>query len=1039
MEKRILSLLLLVVLLVTSIPVLAVSATDGEAENTTEYYKWYVGADYGPTPTDVNVTLVGNFTAFANEDNSADGVYSTSGKKWYNKVTAGASNNITLYGTWSASSYDTASGGGISAHLSEGLRSSGALGQKFRDAGSTNTSSRPGDSSVRMHVPASWVNSNANVFVETSAVLTGVDGDFTGALWTTESATETFRFGALRGLMFGGIKTTSGLSLGMLWRAQASAYNDATGFTLNFREACGVTTHANGVEHKANFAPGGLTMFIKKSTGDEGITYSIGYNTPLVKNPNADVSDTGVSYAASTGEALNDTEHADLLTAAKPQNSDGSKFTMFNRAPMDVYTIRVYTGGFLTEAEREYNHLIDLLGFYQVPIPEGAKAGMLMNIASQFTNTIFVYDNDPALGAADYDEVKASLESALGYGPTEYYKWYVGAEYGPTPTDVNVTLAGNFTAFANEDNSEGAVYNPTGKGGTPWYNKVAGGDQLYLYSTKQWGPATDEKANGGGLNAGAATRANVTDSGDKGIRMEGGKTWLNSANVLVETSFVYVGTTGDAWGVADEASTTSTYENFRFGSLRGHLFPRFTGSTSYRLIEVWRAQKSAQTDYYGQNTNIRDICGGVENFTPAGLTLYMQKTTETDEGTDYITYSVRYNNGLTKVGSDISDTGVSYAGGADRISVADDATLWTTINSISSRDFKCTFYVKTQCDVYTLRAYTGGVLTEEEKAYNHFIDLLGFYQVEIPFGLTPDSLMPLASAYMDTAFTYGDTFDTLQAGLTAALDNVATVVCGSETWYYCVPAGGLDLAEIFDDMTVFGYRLGETNYAPTVALNAAETVTLLAVDGVQISNTVDVAVLGFDENEMLVQDTVFVRFNALVNKEQFLALDAVDGFAVLEMGILITPLSYIEQAAEYHGTTAAEAFNKMSLQTWYDVKGTVKDRVHTGAYLDVAAEEFRAGFDDADTEFTLSAGFGNFSEATLDHNPAFAAVAYFEVDLDGDGEAEQVSYGVFEEEKCVQIYEIAQSAMQLTEVERVREALGELCNEFYLRQQAAQE
>ena len=353
---------------------------------------------------------------------------------------------------------------------------------------------------------------------------------------------------------------------------------------------------------------------------------------------------------------------------------------------------------------------------------------------------------------------------------TEYYKWYVGAEYGPTPTDANVTLAGNFTAFANEDNSEGAVYNPTGKGGTPWYNKVAGGDQLYLYSTKQWGPATDEKANGGGLNAGAATRANVTDSGDKGIRMEGGKTWLNSANVLVETSFVYVGTTGSDWSVADTASTTSKYENFRFGSLRGHLFPRFTGSTSYRLIEVWRAQNSVQTDNCGQNTNIRDVCGGVENFAPAGLTLYMQKTTETDAGTDYITYAVSYNNGLKKASSAVSDTGVSYAGGAERISVADDNALWTTINGISSRDYKCTFFVRTQCDVYTLRAYTGGVLTQAEKTYNHFIDLLGFYQVAIPTDMTAQKLMAVAPQFSSTPFVYGTKFTGTKLSLEDALN-----------------------------------------------------------------------------------------------------------------------------------------------------------------------------------------------------------------------------------------------------------------------------
>jgi hypothetical protein len=37
----------------------------------------------------------------------------------------------------------------------------------------------------------------------------------------------------------------------------------------------------------------------------------------------------------------------------------------------------------------------------------------LMAIAPEFADAIFVYDNDPALGTADYDDVKNSLETAV--------------------------------------------------------------------------------------------------------------------------------------------------------------------------------------------------------------------------------------------------------------------------------------------------------------------------------------------------------------------------------------------------------------------------------------------------------------------------------------------------------------------------------------------------------------------------------------------------------------------------------------------------
>ena len=357
---------------------------------------------------------------------------------------------------------------------------------------------------------------------------------------------------------------------------------------------------------------------------------------------------------------------------------------------------------------------------------------------------------------------------------TEYYKWYVGAEYGPTPTDANVTLAGNFTAFANEDNSEGAIYDPAGKGGAKWFNKVAVADirdNLSLYSTKQWGPATDEKANGGGLNAGAATRADVVNSGDKGIRIEGGRNWSQADNLLIETSFVYVGTEGDDWSVADTASTTSKYRNFQLDSLRGHLFPRFTAAEEYQLVEVWRARTdTTQRDEYGQNTNIRDICGGVANFAPAGLTLYMQKTTATEADVNYITYAVSYNNGLKKANESVSDTGVSYVDGVERLTAAENDANRDTINGFVRMDYMCTLFIRTQCDVYTVRAYTGGVLTQAEKAYNHLIDLLGFYQVPIPTGATASMLMGIAPQFASTPFVYGTKFTNTKLSLEDALN-----------------------------------------------------------------------------------------------------------------------------------------------------------------------------------------------------------------------------------------------------------------------------
>ena len=236
-------------------------------------------------------------------------------------------------------------------------------------------------------------------------------------------------------------------------------------------------------------------------------------------------------------------------------------------------------------------------------------------------------------------------------------------------------------------------------------------------------------------------------------------------------------------------------------------------------------------------------------------------------------------------------------------------------------------------------------------------------------------------------------------------------------------------------MTLIDRYIG---YVRDIRRYSPKTVAVLATEAITISSTVDVAVLGAADSDKLAEDTVFLRFNALVNKAQFLALSETQNFSIVEMGILITPLTYIRKAAEFYGITEAEAFNKATLSTWYDQNSSYPRDI-TGAYLDVAAEEFRLGYTEEYTDFTLSGGFGHFSNATLDNDPYFAAVAYFHVDLDGDSRADTVTYGVFEEAKCVKVTEILEGAMeQIDDSTQIFAVLQTLRNEFYARESALQ-
>ena len=600
----------------------------------------------------------------------------------------------------------------------------------------------------------------------------------------------------------------------------------------------------------------------------------------------------------------------------------------------------------------------------------------------------------------------------------------------------------NFTAFANEDNTDDAVFTEAKTNNFHrWYNKIQVGEPkasyVGLYFATQSG-VWSAGANGG-LSPGL-TRSDYSNAGEKGLRVQLTDSWFDNDDVFLESSAVYTNFSDASTSSINQASTK--HESFRFGVLRGSFFPRLCAENSLRLCTTWRAGHGlgygvgidSQIFTARDGTSAMKANKDYSAIVDAGLTMYLQKTTTEEAGTNYISYAAGYNTG---------DITIAYAAEntAKRFSESDHAAVYKSINDDSSRASQITLYQRMSIDLQTIRVYTGGALTRAEKAYNHLIDLLGFYQVEIPFGLTPDSLMPIAAEYMGTIFAYGDPFDEIRSDLTASLSSVATVACGGETRYYCVPADGLALADYFKDMTVFGYRIdGVDCPANTLpVLTVPVDVTVFATDAVKISSTVDVAVLGSADSAELAEDTVFLRFNALVDKEQFLALGEAENFSVTEMGILITPLTYIRKVAEFNGITEAEAFNKETLSTWYDLNSTYPRDI-TGAYLDVAAGEFRLGHEAEYTDFTLSGGFGHFSNATLDNDPYFAAVAYFHVDLDGDMRWDTVVYGVFEESKCVKVTEILEGAMeQIDDSTHMFEVLQTLRNEFYERELARQE
>ena len=98
----------------------------------------------------------------------------------------------------------------------------------------------------------------------------------------------------------------------------------------------------------------------------------------------------------------------------------------------------------------------------------------------------------------------------------------------------------------------------------------------------------------------------------------------------------------------------------------------------------------------------------------------------------------------------------------------------------------------------------------------------------------------------------------------------------------------------------------------------------------------------------------------------------------MKFGMLITPDAYVQMAG---GVFTRDALNAMVLN---------KASASGAAYIDIAA---RAFYTVEDEVLTLAGSVNSFKETTYKKNPAFAAVAYIDIDTDKDGIYDFTIYG----------------------------------------------
>ena len=778
MKKRILSLILLVATLITAIPVMAVTAADTVAEAAHDLSALYIGAENGPAPSVEGGKLRALYTAFAGET----GTYDIAAGKWFNKVSG---EDAALYDNHAEVSFASGEKGGIS----------------ITGVTRTNYNALPTDFGIKL----SDAYAELSAFtVESVAMLTPFaykNADGTDYTTNSDADNQNFRFGALSCDFW--INMNCSVRARMNWRNIPIGSVEGGEYHWNGQPD---DTIRKNYEDEYNVFAGLNRVVTMVTNADKSKTYGVYYdNTEVVLNA-------VLAKATITEEQYNKTIEAE-------KKKLGS-FYLFAGTPGDVYAIRVYDYA-LTAEERRYNHLIDLLSFYEVAIPADATAGSLWRVSAIASGMKFVYGDD-GLGQ-NYTMNRSLLEAAVTHGNNgvDYSALYLGADGSKTANGAS--LVGLYTAFRNEIGTD--AYDLTAK---KWKNKMDGtgatdGVLIDNHGTLNWRETPE--GNGGltmnyrTVDASDWATANIDKSG---ITLNNG--WEAFADFTVETLAVGHRVTGGA-NSSLLPSGTSTQRTFRFDLYSSYYAPNLGTDQGVPLYLMTRAAQC--TLWYcsggvhsGRHTPfLQATCGGTTaseaKYAPAGLTMAITKDTtvtnaETQEGT--VTFASIYNNASAKVCQ-------------GEYSLAN----YNTAKTSATRTFS--LYHQTPMDAYAIRVYNG-ILTTAELKYNHLIDLFGFYQIVLPVGLTAaraqEEFASMASTYYAVTFVYdnesarsANDYGTVKKALQDAVDVLFPRADKTEYDELYVQEGLVGLSTAFGDDV--SYSLTDKKWANKVEPGAPIT------------------------------------------------------------------------------------------------------------------------------------------------------------------------------------------------------------------------
>ena len=790
-------------------------------------------------------------------------------------------------------------------------------------------------------------------------------------------------------------------------------YRDASKYADN---SANINSTANNAAADVASYPEDIYYYRK---GSDGVNYyqvnSVWYNckTGEVKPDDVTIVSTS-NIAEEWGTAYYDCDYTELKGL---WGNVRSGFWLSAGTPTDFLNVRVYNRA-LTQAEKNQNRLADIKAYYGLELDaevleDEELVNQILYKLANFSDTGLV--TDASKKQAGKDKMEAIIDPFVAQiefeRANDFASLYVKEGENATLVGLFSAIDGNFTA----DVTTGV-----------WKNLVAGGANATIRDTgsvKYW--EKRDKGIGYDFHYSIAVYQSKAGSGDMnyvspnndydevGIKLS--DSYENYDNFTVESFAMMVGATDDEglrWRRTGQRY--STISNFRFGLIGTCCFQglmhtvdagtgeilkyyyndgthTFSGYSDSSLSLRWMTHNVATAfvaNMYFSDSYILRVSEQSEgnHLIPVASVMQVEKVTDivktaedtVDKDASSVTYTVNYNN-------------VNKAGSKQHSLTTYESLMTSTKPSTSgvNKVGRFTLFNDLASTVYAIRVYDG-ILTAAEKSQNRLADLMYYHGIAIPEGLAENASALATIANVANTIKIASSADKVYANKTAIEAAIAnalptvTITAGDETVLTELVAGAsYTLPSVIDGKAAVAYTINGEAMLPGTAITLEGDVAAEAI-------LVDAPKTQTKAGLRLASEVsgMGMRFLADLSMDDFNTIKALYGIENITVGMLITPVKYVEFA---NGVFTREALDAM----------VIERNGKSAGYVEVLAQGFYAS---DDTTATIAGSIYNFSASTKAKNPAFTAVAFIDIVVD---DVTYTVYGSYDPAVAVRVTDLA--------------------------------